>query len=77
MTPESNVLCACIIELADDVLAQPLHVQTGECAEWGLSRQWGANALLGAIDCRCPVGGCTGHMFPSSLPPTVLSNCVT
>lgn len=60
-TPESDVLRARVVELADDVLAQPLNVHSGERAEWGLGRRWGADALLGAIDRGCHVGGRTGR----------------
>lgn len=62
-TPESDVLRARVVELADDVLAQPPHVQAGERAEWGLGRRWGADALLSAIDRGCHVGGRTGRMW--------------
>lgn len=61
--PESNVLRARVVELADDVLAQPPSVHAGERAEWGLGRRWGADALLGAIDRGCHVGGRTGRMW--------------
>lgn len=60
-TPESDVLRARVVELADDVLAQPLNVHSGEREEWGLGRRWGADALLGAIDRGCHVGGRTGR----------------
>ncbi|KAF8259545.1 3(2),5-bisphosphate nucleotidase HAL2 [Lactarius quietus] len=62
-TPESDVLRARVVELADDVLAQPPSVQVGERAEWGLGRRWGADALLGAIDRGCHIGGRTGRMW--------------
>lgn len=62
-TPESDVLRARVVELADDVLAQPPNAHAGERAEWGLGRRWGADALLGAIDRGCHVGGRTGRTF--------------
>ena len=62
-TPESDVLRARVVELADDVLAQPPLVQAGEHAEWGLGKRWGADALLGAIDRGSHVGGRTGRTF--------------
>jgi len=62
-TPESDVLRTRVVELADDVLAQPPRVQAGEHAEWGLGRRWGADALLGAIDRGCHIGGRTGRMW--------------
>jgi 3'(2'), 5'-bisphosphate nucleotidase len=65
-TPESDILRARVVELADDVLAQPPSVQAGERAEWGLGRRWGTDALLGAIDRGCHVGGRTGRASGSS-----------
>ncbi|KAI9438940.1 3',5'-bisphosphate nucleotidase [Lactarius indigo] len=62
-TPESDALRARVVELADDVLAQPAHEHAGERAEWGLGRRWGADALLGAIDRGSHVGGRTGRMW--------------
>ena len=62
-TPESDALRTRVIELADDILAQPPRVQASERAEWGLGRRWGADALLGAIDRGCHVGGRTGRTF--------------
>jgi 3'(2'), 5'-bisphosphate nucleotidase len=60
-TPESDVLRARVIELADDVLAQLPSVHAGERAEWGLGKRWGADALMGAIDRGCHIGGRTGR----------------
>ena len=65
-TPESDVLRTRVVELADDVLAQPPNVQAGERAEWGLGKRWGVDALLAAIDRGCHIGGRTGRT--SSLP---------
>ncbi|KAH9172525.1 3',5'-bisphosphate nucleotidase [Lactarius sanguifluus] len=62
-TPESDVLRTRVVELADDVLAQPPREHAGERAEWGLGRRWGSDALLGAIDRGCHVGGRTGRMW--------------
>ncbi|KAI9457230.1 3',5'-bisphosphate nucleotidase [Lactarius psammicola] len=62
-TPESDALRTRVVELADDVLAQPPRDHAGERAEWGLGRRWGADALLGAIDRGCHVGGRTGRMW--------------
>lgn len=62
-TPESDVLRARVVELADDVLAQPPREHAGERAEWGLGRRRGPDALLGAIDRGCHVGGRTGRMW--------------
>jgi 3'(2'), 5'-bisphosphate nucleotidase len=63
-TPESDVLRARVVELADDVLAHPPRVHAGERAEWGLGKRWGTDALLGAIDRGCHIGGRTGRTFP-------------
>ncbi|KAH9033766.1 3',5'-bisphosphate nucleotidase [Lactarius pseudohatsudake] len=49
-TPESDVLRARV----------PPREHAGERAEWGLGRRWGSDALLGAIDRGCHVGGRTG-----------------
>ncbi|KAH9062567.1 3',5'-bisphosphate nucleotidase [Lactarius deliciosus] len=62
-TPESDALRARVVELANDVLAQPPREHAGERAEWGLGRRWGSDALLGAIDRGCHVGGRTGRMW--------------
>ena len=61
-------LCARVVELADDVLAQPprprldIEEEEGgergeERAEWGLGKRWGADALLKAIDRGNHAGG--------------------
>ena len=60
-TPESDILRTRVVELANDVLAQPASVQAGERAEWGLGRRWGSDALLGAIDRGRHMGGRTGR----------------
>ncbi|KAH8995959.1 3',5'-bisphosphate nucleotidase [Lactarius akahatsu] len=62
-TPESDALRARVVELADDVLAQLPREHAGERAEWGLGRRWGSDALLGAIDRGCHVGGRAGRMW--------------
>ena len=67
----SKALCARVVELADDILAQAPHPSLsssspdspadgcweGERAEWGLGRRWGADALLKAIDRGSHGGG--------------------
>jgi 3'-phosphoadenosine 5'-phosphosulfate (PAPS) 3'-phosphatase len=68
----SRALCARVVELADDILAQPPRPAShpsssppgdiddegeGERAEWGLGRRWGADALLKAIDRGSHAGG--------------------
>lgn len=67
----SRALCARVVELADDILAQPPRPSSsspdsdsdsdiggeGERAEWGLGRRWGADALLKAIDRGTHAGG--------------------
>jgi 3'(2'), 5'-bisphosphate nucleotidase len=69
----SRALRARVVELADDILAQPPRPSSsspdsspdsdiggggeGERAEWGLGRRWGADALLKAIDRGNHAGG--------------------
>ena len=60
----SQALCARVVQLADDILAQPPLLPLsadigweGERAEWGLGKRWGANALLKAIDRGSHAGG--------------------
>ena len=64
----SKALCARVVELADDILAQAPRPSSspdsfdigggeGERAEWGLGRRWGADALLKAIDRGSHAGG--------------------
>jgi 3'(2'), 5'-bisphosphate nucleotidase len=64
----SRALCARVVELADDILAQAPRPSSspdsfdigggeGERAEWGLGRRWGADALLKAIDRGSHAGG--------------------
>ena len=74
----SDALRARVVELADDILAQPpsdsdsdsdpggIDVGGGERAEWGLGRRWGAEALLKAIDRGKHAGGRTGRACVSS-----------
>jgi len=79
---ESDPLRARVVELADDVLAQPplpspassdadaddsgIGGGEEERAEWGLGRRWGAEALLKAIDRGNHAGGRTGRTYESS-----------
>lgn len=74
-TESSQALCARVVELADDILAQPPRsrpssspppnsdsdITEGERAEWGLGRRWGADALLKAIDRGNHTGGRYGR----------------
>jgi hypothetical protein len=72
-TREGEGLCARVVELADDVLAQPpfsppptsasSFLGGGERAEWGLGRRWGAEALLNAIDRGNYAGGRSGRAY--------------
>jgi 3'(2'), 5'-bisphosphate nucleotidase len=73
----ADALRARVVELADDILAQPpipLPPDSefdpsvvggggggGERAEWGLGRRWGTDALLKAIDRGKHAGGRTGR----------------
>ena len=82
-TRESEVLRARVVELADDVLAQPPLSSSspallplgingdgdgGERAEWGLGKRCGADALLNAIDRGAHAGGQrSGRAFRSIL----------
>ena len=54
-------LCARVVELADDALAQPprpdIEGEGERGAEWGLGKRWGADALLKAIDRGNHAGG--------------------
>ncbi|KAN0105471.1 3',5'-bisphosphate nucleotidase [Russula decolorans] len=71
----SKALCARVVELADDILAQAPRPSSspdssdigggeGERAEWGLGRRWGADALLKAIDRGSHAGGLrSGRMW--------------
>jgi 3'(2'), 5'-bisphosphate nucleotidase len=58
---QAAALSARVVQLADDVLAQPLLADVGERAEWGLGRRWGADALLKAIDRGSHAGGRSGR----------------
>jgi 3'(2'), 5'-bisphosphate nucleotidase len=84
-----DALRARVVELADDILAQPpLPPDSefdpsvgGERAEWGLGRRWGAEALLKAIDRGKYAGGRTGRalrfcvaFFTFALPFVVCTN---
>jgi 3'(2'), 5'-bisphosphate nucleotidase len=70
-TGESAVLRACVVELADDTLVPPpLHTTTSgsggeedERAEWGVGMQWGAEALLEAIDRGSYASGRSGRTY--------------
>ena len=73
----SQALCARVVQLADDILAQPPRPVAstsplssspdsdvrggGERAEWGLGRRWGSDALLKAIDRGNHTGGRSGR----------------
>ena len=69
----SRALCARVVQLADDILAQPPRQPSspdsdigggaGERAEWGLGKRWGADALLKAIDRGNHAGGRSGRAF--------------
>jgi len=74
----ADALRARVVELADDILAQPPLPSSpesesesesdptsigGERAEWGLGRRWGAEALLKAIDRGQHAGGRTGRFW--------------
>ena len=86
-----DALCARVVELADDILAQPpLFTDSefdpsvggggdgggGERAEWGLGRRWGAEALLKAIDRGKYAGGRTGRTLRFFCVAFHLSSCV-
>lgn len=63
---QASSLRARVVQLADDILAQPPRPSsppgsTGERAEWGLGRRWGADALLKAIDRGNHAGGRSGR----------------
>jgi len=67
---DGDALRVRVVELADDILAQPpLPLDSsggdggGERAEWGLGRRWGAEALLKAIDRGKYAGGRTGRFW--------------
>jgi 3'(2'), 5'-bisphosphate nucleotidase len=76
-TEASQALRARVVELADDILAQPPTTASAsdpdsdiggggfERAEWGLGKRWGADALLKAIDRGNYAGGRTGRAFGS------------
>ena len=76
-TEESQALRARVVELADDILAQPPSAASAsdpdsdiggggfERSEWGLGKRWGADALLKAIDRGNYAGGRTGRALGS------------
>ena len=76
-TEASQALRARVVELADDILAQPPSAASAsdvdadiggrgvERAEWGLGRRWGADALLKAIDRGNYAGGRSGRALGS------------
>ena len=74
-TEASQALRARVVELADDILAQPPSSASDpdpdvgggglERAEWGLGRRWGTDAILKAIDRGNYAGGRSGRAFSS------------